>query len=115
MKIGHIEIFVKDCKTSKDFYCNVLGFEHVADQGVNQWVKLGDIEILLRQGNYNQNIATYQDSSHGLVIYTSNLEKTAEKLRKNGLEFKGTDGNENCLTFTDIDGHWFQLVNPEHS
>jgi hypothetical protein len=46
-------------------------------------------------------------------MYTNDLEETVDAFKKKGLEFKGTDGSEKCLTFTDPDGHWFQLVNPE--
>ena len=32
------------------------------------------------------------------------------RLRERGLEFRGTDGSESCLTFMDPDGNWFQLA-----
>ena len=114
MKIGHIELFVKDTIASKNFFCDVLGFELSADQGHNQWVKLGEMEILLRSGKNLIKTSTYQDSDSGIVLYTDNLDDTATELKNKGLKFKGTDGSPNCLTFTDLDGHWFQLVNPDH-
>jgi hypothetical protein len=50
------------------------------------------------------------------VFYTDDVDKTAAELRARGLVFRGEDG-PGCLTFTDPDGHWFQLVNPreDHS
>ena len=48
MKFGHIELFVKDTEASLNFFINVLGFELEADQGDSKWVKIGNIEILLR-------------------------------------------------------------------
>ena len=33
MKVGHLELFVKDPVVSKDFYESTLGFEVVAEQG----------------------------------------------------------------------------------
>ena len=52
MKIGHIELFVKNALASKDFYESILGFEVVAVQSPDQiWVRCGEMEILLRKGN----------------------------------------------------------------
>jgi catechol 2,3-dioxygenase-like lactoylglutathione lyase family enzyme len=40
MKIGHIELFVKDPLASKEFYESVLGFEVIAVQGSDfVWVR----------------------------------------------------------------------------
>lgn len=57
----------------------------------------------------------YKDSDVGFVFYTDDLEKTRKELISHGLEFKGTDGSDSCLTFTDPDGNWFQLVDPRHA
>ena len=113
MKLGHIELFVENPMKSKDFYVDVLGFELVVVQE-NQfvWVKSGVIEILLRPGKNASPPDTY--SGAGIALYTDNVQSSAEQLRQRGLEFKGTDGSDSCLTFTDLDGHWFQLVNPNH-
>ncbi len=114
MKFGHIEIFVKDPVKSKDFYINVLGFDLIeiqADKFV--WLKSGDAVFLLRPSKSNSERASeYASSDSGYVIYTDNLEESTAKLKSKGLEFKGTDGSDKCLTFTDPDGNWFQLVNP---
>ena len=117
MKFGHIEIFVKNPIESKKFYEDLLEFEIITVQGDNfVWLKSGDSVFPLRPGNYSSgsHAVEYGKSDIGLVLYTDNLEKTSEKLRAKGLEFKGTDGSDKCLTFTDPDGNWFQLVNPEN-
>ncbi|MHA2028073.1 MAG: VOC family protein [Candidatus Kariarchaeaceae archaeon] len=112
MKFGHIELFVKDPRVSKKFFCDVLGFELVAEQGKETiWVKIGETEFLIRQGQRVQ-IPIYQETNSGIVFYTDNLERSKSYLEQRGLEFKGIDGSEKCLTFQDPDGHWFQLVNP---
>lgn len=112
MKIGHIELFVKNASASKEFYESVLGFEVVAVQSPDQvWVRCGEVEILLRKGNPT-NSNQYESSNNGIVLYTDELESTSQALAKRGLIFKGTIDTEKCLTFTDLDGHWFQLVNP---
>ncbi len=113
MKFGHIEIFVKDVQKAKDFYTKILGFEVVAEQGENfVWVATEGQEFLLRKSEGNSKAKTYKTVKTGFVLYTENLTETSEKLKSNGLEFKGIDGSEKCFTFTDLDGNWFQLVNP---
>ena len=113
LKLGHIELFVKNPMKSKDFYIDILGFELVVVQE-NQfvWVKSGEIEILLRAGTSAAESETYQSAKAGLVLYTDDVNATANVYRERGLIFKGTENSDSCLTFTDPDGHWFQLVNP---
>jgi catechol 2,3-dioxygenase-like lactoylglutathione lyase family enzyme len=114
-KLGHIEIFVKNPSESKVFYTNVLGFDLVEEQGEGSfiWLRSGESLILLRSGIGTDKGKDYPSASSGIVIYTDDLSKTKKDMESKGLIFKGTDGSENCLTFTDPDGNWFQLVNPE--
>lgn len=115
MRIGHIELFVNTPLESKIFYEDVLGFELVANQDDKHiWLKCGSVEILLRSGQEQNSAKNYQSTNNAIVIYTDDVQETAGKLRARGLVFKGTDGSPGCLTFTDPDGNWFQLVNPEH-
>src|SRR5271166_662410 len=114
MKLGHIELFVKDPLKSKEFYTTVLGFGLVdvqADKYV--WIDTGSISILLRPGTGDDTKSTYADTTVGLVLYVEDLDRVAQELTARGLEFHGNDGSPRCLTFTDPDGHWFQLVNPQ--
>lgn len=114
MNIGHIEIFVEDPLKSKEFYKDVLGFtieDIQKDKYV--WLKKGQTEILLRPRKNHLQIKNYQGTNIGLVLYTDDLDKTVKELTSKGLNFKGTDLSEKCLTFTDPDGNWFQLVNPK--
>lgn len=113
MKIGHLEIFVAHPLKSRDFYVNVLGFEEVAVQGPYIWVKLGETEILLRPGKNPSPSSSYQNAASAVTLYCDDLAKNIKKLESRGLEFKGTDGSNKCPTFTDPDGNWFQLVNPD--
>lgn len=111
---GHIELFVKDTIASKAFYADILGFEEIETQaGVFVWMKKGNLKILLRPGRNQFQSAYYQSTNFGIVLYTENLDDSVKELRTKGLQFRGTDGSEKCLTFTDPDGNWFQLVNPD--
>ena len=117
MNLGHTEIFVTDSMKAKEFYENILGFKVEEVQGGEfVWLKRNDSLFLLRPGRKAPTPETYQDAPSALVLYTDDLARTSQELKDRGLNFKGTDGSQNCLTFTDPDGNWFQLVNPkDHS
>ena len=113
MKFGHIEIFVTDPHKSKCFYQDVLGFELTVDQGGGYyWLQKGLIEILLRPGNPPKATNGYKSAHSGIVFYTDNLETTMQELQQRSLVFRGTVDSDKCFTFTDPDGNWFQLVDP---
>ena len=113
MRIGHIELFVKDPLAAKDFYTAVLGAALVDEHADGRivWVKLGDVEILLRQGEPGESPDIYKLSRSGICLYTDDLETEVARLKLRGLAFEGDDG-QGCPTFRDPDGNWFQLVNP---
>jgi catechol 2,3-dioxygenase-like lactoylglutathione lyase family enzyme len=115
MKLGHVEIFVSDPLKSKIFYEEVLGFDLVAVQGDQfVWLKKGDIEILLRPGKNGAKPKDYQQAGMSLVLYTDALEPTMRDLEARGLVFDGDDNSPLCPTFTDMDGNWFMLVDPNN-
>jgi catechol 2,3-dioxygenase-like lactoylglutathione lyase family enzyme len=114
VRFGHIEVFVTDLARSKRFYRGVLGFEVTAIQGDRfVWLQKGDVEILLRPGRPPQPTSRYEAAPLGIVLYTDDLDRTLEDLKLREVEFRGTVDSEKCPTFTDPDGNWFQLVDPE--
>jgi catechol 2,3-dioxygenase-like lactoylglutathione lyase family enzyme len=121
MRFGHIELFVKDPVASRYFYTDVLGFKLEDEQGPPGqpprfiWLSHGRTEILLRPGQ-PQEAVEFHKATTNFVLYTNDVGATALELQERGLVFRGEDG-PGCLTFTDPDGHWFQLVNPgdDHS
>lgn len=113
MQFGHLELFVSDVSIATHFYQKVLGFEITTIQSENLvWLQCSSLEILLRQGQPPQSSQKYEQAPQGIVLYTKNLAETKALLESRQLEFKGTVDSEKCLTFTDPDGNWFQLVNP---
>ena len=113
MKFGHIEFFVSDPVRSMEFYRDVLMCDiETVQHGQLVWLQLGGQTILLRPGQPRTPADTYQQAAAGVVLYTDDLEKTRLMLQQRGLQFRGTDGSDKCLTFSDPDGNWFQLVNP---
>jgi catechol 2,3-dioxygenase-like lactoylglutathione lyase family enzyme len=98
---------------SKDFYEKVLGFEVEEIQGGKfVWLNKNGNKYLLRLGQKYNNSSEYQNTNIATVLYCEDLDQTVEELKNRGLKFKGTDGSERCLTFSDPDGNWYQLVNP---
>lgn len=113
IKPGHIELFVHDPRASRRFYEEGLGCEVEAVQGESfVWLKLGQLTILLRPKRTAPAPATYQDASGAIVLYTEDLSEARAALEERGIHIAGTDGSEECLTFRDPDGNWFQLVDP---
>lgn len=111
MKIGHIELFVSDPLASKDFFVNVLGFELVDNQEDQFiWLRLGEQEILLRKRASETTAAPFHQAHSNIVFYTEDLSATRTQLEQRGLKFEGED--QGCPIFKDLDGHWFQLVDP---
>ena len=114
MRFGHIEVLARDVKRSVEFYKAILGFEVTVEQGPDfVWLQKGDLEILIRPGVAGETVGKYEHARTGFVLYTEDVLKMKAELEERGLEFKGTVDSEKCFTFTDPDGNWFQLVNPE--
>ena len=113
MRLGHIELFVRDLDVARRFYVDVLGCTHVCPEMTHvTWLELGDVTFLLRPGTPPPSPEAYGAIQAGFALYTEGLDATMEALRKRGLVFRGTDGSDRCPTFTDPDGNWFQLVDP---
>lgn len=112
MKIGHIELVVRNPRKSVKFYCETLGFKLVQNQDdLFYWIELNGVEILLKPGKVMQ-AAQFKRTPINIVFYTDDLPQTKTNMEKNGVKFAGED--QGCPLFRDPDGHWFQLVNPEN-
>lgn len=113
MTFGHIELFVADPQRSRDFYRDALGFTVEAEQSERIiWMKKDHVEILLRPAAEIDAFPRYESAPFGFVLYTDDLAATSAELERRGIAFRGTVDSDKCLTFTDPDGHWFQLVDP---
>jgi catechol 2,3-dioxygenase-like lactoylglutathione lyase family enzyme len=113
IKLGHLELFVKNPERSRVFYEEVLDFTVTAVQADGLvWLKLGDLEVLLRQGEPRPSAEGYLSAGSAIVLYSSNLPATLDSLNHHEVDLYPMPGEENCYTFTDLDGHWFQVVDP---
>ena len=112
MQIGHYEIFVRNPVDSIAFYRDALGFEVVEIQAERYvWLRSGESLLLLRPSTAAHDDASYQSTSIATVLYSDDLAAATARLAEHGVAIRGDDG-PGCLTFTDPDGHWFQLVDP---
>jgi catechol 2,3-dioxygenase-like lactoylglutathione lyase family enzyme len=114
LKLGHLELFVRDPAKSRDFYRDLLGFQVTSEQGPNFiWLTNNDREILLRRSETPSAASTYQRAGIVFVLYTDDLSATLADLKAKEIFPHGNDGSAKCPTFRDPDGHWFQIVNPQ--
>jgi catechol 2,3-dioxygenase-like lactoylglutathione lyase family enzyme len=113
MQIGHVEIPSSDPMASLAFYRDMLGFQEEVVQAERfVWMTSGEVVLLIRPGFES---APENDlAGHNLVLYSSDLEGDAARLREKGVTFTE---RASCLHFRDPDGHWLQLVDPggDHS
>src|SRR5262249_6960805 len=114
LHLGHIELFVRDPRTTAKFYIDALGFTLTTDQSPHAlWLRSGAHATLLRPARPAPPPPNYRVSSSALVLYTSNLPAALRRLKQFGITCTTNDGSPNCPTFTDPDGNWLQLVDPK--
>ncbi|MBI3158655.1 MAG: VOC family protein [Chloroflexi bacterium] len=113
MRIGHLEIFVRDPAAARRFYEEGLGFEFTAEQGADfVWLKSGGLEVLLRRGQPPTAPDNYHASAAALVLYSDDLAAAQERLAAAGVPVEPMENEPDCVVFQDPDGNWLQLVNP---
>jgi len=111
MRLGHVELFCRDCAVTRDFYVGVLGFEETEVQGGKFiWLRSDVFELLLRPGSPNGTVKNYSESSLAAVIYCDDLGSLVDRLDEAGIKQGPPDGSPDCITFRDPDGRWIQAV-----
>lgn len=112
IKLGHIELFVQDPGYSLAFYRDLLGFTVTTIQAEQfVWLQLGTHELLLRPGSGQNKASAAGEMAMTLVLYTDALAETVAYLTQHGVHCQSAP--DGCYLFTDPDGHWFQLVDPQ--
>jgi catechol 2,3-dioxygenase-like lactoylglutathione lyase family enzyme len=113
MRLGHVELFCKDCEKTRDFYVGVLGFEEAEVQAQKYiWLRSDASEILLRpNGRSSKSKANmYAESQIAMVIYCQDLNSLAERLSLADAKVSESDEVPDVFTFQDPDGRWLQAV-----
>ncbi len=113
MKLGHIELFVRDAAIARAFYREVLGARvlDVGDDG-HAWVRLGEQDMLLRPDRRAPRPLAGAVPGLALVLYTEAYDASVEALRRHGVVLKPVEGYDRRLAFADPDGHWFHIADP---
>ncbi len=107
---GHLERLCREPELLAEFY-QKLGFEETVWQGRNHcWLKLGELELLLRRGEPADAAANWPGQRLGLVLYTDDLPGLLNRLKAEGIEPIARDGD--CPLLQDPEGQWVQLVDP---
>ena len=116
MELGHVELFVRDMTAARRFYLDLLGGTVVTEQGDGRflWVRLGERELLLRIGETATPADAYDTAGVGLVLYSDSLDADVQRLSEAGVTCAPMPNEPGCFTLQDPDGHWWQLVDPEH-
>ena len=113
MKLGHVELPVRDPLRALAFYRDVLGFQLEVNQ-VDRfiWMTSGDVTLLLRPGAEEDPPGDLARAN--LVLYSDDLTADVERVRASGVELSE---RSNCFHFRDTEGNWLQLVDPggDHS
>ena len=111
MKIGHIELFCHDCRKTKEFYVDVLGFEETEVQGGKfVWLRSEEIDLLLRPGRPGQGGRAFADCASAMVVYCDDVATLQHRMDSSGIATSEPDASPGGLTFRDPDGRWLQAV-----
>lgn len=119
-RINHVAIFVKNLKTTKAFYENVIGLDTIPEpfrDGKHVWYNLGaGVSMHVIQGATEKK--EYYKNQHTCLSVTS-VENFTAILKKNNIGWEDGKGNKNAITnrvdgvkqiwLQDPDGYWIEI------
>jgi lactoylglutathione lyase len=120
--LNHIAVYVKDLKTSTDFYINIVSLDTIPEpfhDGKHTWFSVSENSHLhLIQG---AKAITSHDKNTHLCFSVPSVESVIERLDKNGIRYENWAGQEKAVTtrvdgikqiyFNDPDGYWIEINN----
>lgn len=119
-RINHVAIFVKNLKTTKAFYENVIGLDTIPEpfhDGKHVWYNLGSgVSMHVIEGATDKK--EYYKNQHTCLSVLS-LENFTSILKKNNIAWEDGKGNKNAITnrvdgvkqiwLQDPDGYWIEI------
>jgi lactoylglutathione lyase len=119
-RINHTAIFVKNLKTTRVFYENILGLDTIPEpfhDGKHAWYAIGPgVSMHVIEGATE--VKSYYKNQHTCFSVESVDEFTA-LLRKNNIEFEDVAGKKNVISkridgvkqiwLQDPDGYWVEV------
>lgn len=120
--LNHIAFYVKDLKTSTDFYMTVVNLDTIPEpfhDGKHTWFSVSDNSHLhLIQGA--KTVTTHDKNTH-LCFSVPSVEEVIRKLKARGIPYENWPGKQNEITtrvdgvkqiyFKDPDGYWLEINN----
>lgn len=112
-KIDHLALRVKDVARMRQFYIKLLGTEDEAPQSDSDWIKCGDIALVLLSGRD----AAEGDRETGFLDHLAlsldkkDYEKTKERLAEMGITdlYERDRKTSRSIYFSDPEGNELEL------
>jgi lactoylglutathione lyase len=119
-RINHTAIFVKDLKTTKAFYENIIGLDTIPEpfhDGKHAWYNIGpSVSMHVIQGASEKK--EYYKNQHTCFSVAS-VDAFTEILKKNKIGWEDVAGKKNSITtridgvkqlwLQDPDGYWIEI------
>jgi glyoxylase I family protein len=116
ISINHVSLIISDCKTSADFYYQVLGLE--ADKNrpdldfPGLWYQLGEQQIHMMQ--VDNPYISVRTPEHGgrdrhLALNVDNLQEIKSVLEKMKVNYRSSQSGRKALFFKDPDNNVLEL------
>jgi lactoylglutathione lyase len=120
VRINHVAIFVRDIKTTKNFYENIIGLDTIPEpfhDGKHAWYTLGSaISMHVIQGATEKK--EYYKNQHNCFSVPS-VDDFTKVLAKNNIVWEDVRGTRNAIStrvdgikqiwLQDPDGYWIEI------
>ena len=109
--IDHVVLHVQDLDRSKRFYMDVLGFEIAHEGGRNSFLKSGGGQVIALFERKDRDIHAGEEMNHmALRLAAGEYQEVKAVLEAEGIKVSGRPGDDECIYFSDPDGHRLQVL-----
>lgn len=108
--IDHVVLHVKDLDRSKHFYIDVLGFEIAHEGGRNSFLRCGTQQVALFERTDREIHAGEEMNHMALRLAAGEYAEVKAVLEAEGIKVSGRPGDDECIYFSDPDGHRLQVL-----
>ena len=108
--IDHVVLHVEDLDRSKRFYIDLLGFEIAHEGGRNSFLRCGTQQVALFERK-DRDIHAGDEMNHmALRLAAGEFAEVKGILEAEGIKVTGRPGDDECIYFSDPDGHRLQVL-----
>ncbi len=109
--IDHVVLHVKDLDRSKRFYMDLLGFEIAHEGGRNSFLKSSGGQVIALFERADRDIHAGEEMNHmALRLAAGEYAEVKGILEAEGINVTGRPGDDECIYFSDPDGHRLQVL-----